>query len=233
MSDNTDMGSVTEQIMADASRELALDSTEYPQAVRDAGSDAKQAIGDVLAVVRKTEAEFIDLGRKADLVPVAGLRRLRRELVTSAKELAAEADGRAARALDSLHEALVDAAQPQLDPSREALTRDELRVALGSARGDGAALKALNLAQGPNRELVACLASSYGWTLLESRGVSGVLLAETKATLRKAAAATAAENATTPREIMAGQAIKRVGKLAACRGGASAYLEQVLQRVAR
>jgi hypothetical protein len=214
-------------VLTGASNELALGSPDLPQSVRDAHSDYRTAISDVISAGRQAERDLTELHEKRDLIPVQGLNRLRQEAVSEAQERAAEADRRAERALERLKTELTAAALPTLDPAREALARDELLVALGDARENRAVARALDIAKSGSTEAVAALFSSYGTATLKARGVADPERA--LAPVRTVAASVAAERGKTMRELIAGAAVTRVGKLAAARGSAGLYVRHAVR----
>jgi hypothetical protein len=233
MNDDPNLAAVAEEIFSRVSSEASLNSPELGQAVADAWSDARQAIGDPLAVARQLGSDVAELDRKRDLLPDAGWRRLRSEAISQARALGDEADRRAGRAIEALQGELVAAAQPTLDPSREVLARGELEVALGGLTGNLAASRAIELAHTGSRELVAVLGSSFGMTLLQSHGLEGRALTDALASVRQVAAGVAAEHGASVRETLAGKALEKVGGLGAAKGASGTALLFAIDRANR
>jgi hypothetical protein len=222
------MAELAENVISDVTRELALTSDALPQQVRDAHDDYTTAIGDIISTGRQLKTDLDELEAKRDLIPQNGADRLRLEAKNDAGRKYQEADRRAEQSLDRLRDSLLDAALPKLDPKREQLARDELQVALGNAQGPGAAGAAATLATHGSREAVAALFSPFGRTLLASRGVKGPELNRLFDDLRRIAATAAIEHATTPGEILAGRALRKVNALGAARGAAGSYVRRNL-----
>jgi hypothetical protein len=215
------LADLAEQVLNDASRELALGSADMTQGVRDAAGDYRSAVSDVLAAGRQAAADLRELGQKRDLLPAQGAERLRNEAIAEASERSADADRRAARAYAKLEAELQAAALPKLNPAREQLARDELREALGDAQGARAITQALDVVRGGSYEAAAALFTTYGSTLLKARGVANP--EADLAPVRKVAAAEATSRGKTPGELIAGAAYGRLGKLGAARGAAGSY----------
>jgi hypothetical protein len=230
---DTDFGELAENVYSKVSSELALSAPELGQAVHDAAGDFRAAFTDQIAVGRKLEGDVAELRKKRDLLPAAGYRRLRGEAISAAAQFSAQADKSAAAAIESLRERLTDAAQPRLDPAREGLARQETTLALGEAKGDHAAGRAITIAQSGSREAVAALNSPFGETLLQSHGVSGRTLTETRAAIRKLAARMALEKSANVEEILAAKVLERVDSLGAVRGAASSYVIGAIEKARR
>jgi histone H3/H4 len=228
--DVPDAGTVALDVLGAATRELALEHSEMPQAVRDSARDFRDAVTDTLATAGQLDADTAELRSKRDLLPAQGFQRLQREAVAEAHERYADADQRAQRALDEIRAALTDAAIPTLDPARETLAREELTMLAGTAEGPKLAERLVMLAFSGNREIVAVLLrTSFGRALLETRGVTGRDYDETVDGLRSVAAATAVQHGTTARELTAGAALERLAKLGAARGAAGSRLLESIQ----
>ena len=179
---------------------------------------------------RQLDADVTELHTKRDLLPPEGWQRLRREAVAEARERATAGDRAAERALDALKAALTAAALPQVDVQREQLARDELRLALEGGAPVG---RVADIAGRGSREAVAVLFSGYGRTLLEARGLTGRDLEDALATARTVAANAAIDRATTPREILAGAALRALGKLGAAKGAAGVAFLQLADQAER
>lgn len=231
--DETDFAELAESVLAKTTRELALSAPELGQGVHDAASDFRAAFSDVIASGRKLEGDVGELRKKRDLLPIAGYQRLKSEAINSAASFSAEADRRAAAAIETLRERLIDVAQPKVEPGREALARQELALALGEAQGNQAVGRAVILAQSGSREAVGVLGGPFGRTLLESRGVSGRDLAEAFSTIRKVAAHSAAAKSANVEEILAAKSLERVDALGACRGAAGSFVYNAIEKAKR
>lgn len=221
--DVPEMDLLAENLLTSSMRELAIKTSDMPQAVRDAASDFEAAIGDVLGAGRQAARDLAELRSKKDLIPGPGFERLRQEAIAEAQARSSEADRRAERAIGTLKQELISAALPRLEPSREALARQELALALGEAQGDQAVSRAITLAQNGSAEAIAALTgTSFGRTLLSARGVSRV--DEELARVRLVAAGSAVKRAHSQREVMAGAALERLGTLGAVKGAAGLYV---------
>ena len=113
------------------------------------------------------------------------------------------------------------------------MARQELALALGEATGDGAASRAILLAQSGSRECVAALNSPFGETLLQARGLTGRTLTETREAVRKIAAHSAAEESADVGEILAGKVLARVDALGAAKGAAGSYVYNAIEKAKR
>jgi hypothetical protein len=233
MTDEFDNAEFAENHAANTLRELALSSPQLGQAVNDNARDIRAAIADAVAIPRKLEADIAELNKKRDLLPVAGAKRLRGELIAGAVARGKEVDRTIATTIEATRENLVTGALPRVAQDREALARDELRVAFGNSTGDAAAATAIALAQSGNREIVAALSTSFGRTLLESRGLAGRDLAETFATMRKVAAASALKHSTDVGEVLAAKALQKLDALGAARGAAGMALHRAIEKARR
>jgi hypothetical protein len=233
---NDDLAQLAElgpRLVDEAIGTYGLSSSDLGQDVNDRAHDVREAVHDQVAIGRKISHEDAELRAKHDLLPSAGYRRLRGELVAMGRSLNEEADRRIGRSLDALEDSLVEAAQPRFDPGREMLARQEIALALGQAEGDHAAGLVSQLALNGSRELVAVLGTSFGQTLLMAHGVTGRTLEETLKGVRQIAARTAAERGETPREIMAGRALDEVGKLGAAKGASGAFTLRMIEEATR
>jgi hypothetical protein len=217
-----DTAQIARDVLTGATQDLGLKAQDMASPVREAAGDYAQAIGDVLGAVDQLADDLAELDAKADLLPAQGVRRLRRESVEEAQRVYMEADRRAGRALDAIHDALTDAALPKAPAvEREALARGELDMALS---GPGAMVeKVADIAAHGSREVVATLLSSYGRTALKARGMNGAELDEALQTARTLAAHAGLDYGLEPGEILASMALKKLPRLAAARGASGAH----------
>jgi hypothetical protein len=220
---------LAEQLYASTVKELGLGSDLYSPAVHDAAADYKAAVDETVAAGRQLEADAAELYSKRDLIPEACYRRLQREMIAEAEERASGADLRTGAALERLRAAIDQDALPRLDPSREALARQELSLAVGEAQGSAAMSRVVTLAERGSREAAAALFSQFGSSLLEARGLTGRDHAEALQAARDVAAGVAAERGETATEILAGQARQSVGKLGAVKSAAGSYTLRVIE----
>lgn len=223
----TDVSVIAENLLDQATSELALRDRDHPQGVRDAAGDFAAAIGDTIAAGRQLQADLRELRAKADLMPEHGALRLRAEAIEAAKATAADADNRAKRALESLEEALTDAALPRFDPARETLARQELGLALGNATPANMAGVLNSVILHGSREAAAAIFTGFGKTLIGSRGLDPRQLDEALKSARKMAAETAADRGETTRELIASKALAGLGKLGAVRAAAGSSTRKI------
>jgi len=215
-------------VLADATRDLALQTSDMPQAVRDSSSDYGQAIRDVLAATQQLNDDLGELEGQRDLLPAEGLRRLRREAVDEAQRGYMDAIRRAERSYEAVKDALTDAALPKVNAERESLAREELAVALS---GQGSMVQKISdLAATGSREAVAALLSPYGRTLLKSKGLAGTDLDEALGIARTQAAYHAPATALEASEILAGMALAKLPRLGAAIGASSSVALRALRK---
>lgn len=226
-----DSAEVAAQIFEATSRELGFGAHVFPPTVRDAHDDARQALADEIAAVRQLEADLAELDGKRDLLPAAGYQRLRGEAVAQADVSVHTARQRGMQALARLKDELRAAAVPKVDPQRETLARDELKMLLAEAPPAEVRARALRIARRGSRDATAALLSPYGRGLLETKGLSGRSLDDAMDALTKMVAASAAERAgSTVEEIVASRAYESVDRLAAAIGNAGNSVRRLTRR---
>jgi hypothetical protein len=217
-------------IIRDTAAAIGGTST-YSPGVADALGDLSLAIGDVLVAGDQAAADLAELQAKADLLPAHGFNRLKGEVVAEAEKLSAEALGRAEAAEARLRGALMNDALPTLDPAREALAREELKMAFDGADGKTILSRVSAIAQGGSREAVAVLLrTGYGQTLLASRGAAGREFTEAMSHARTVAAAMAAEKGENERQRAAGRALGQLGKLGGARTAARMHVRHIIEQ---
>lgn len=225
-----DLREIAENVLKETTRELALGSEEHPQQVRDLARDYGAAVTEVLDAGDQLKRDLSELREKRDLLPSQGWERLHGQALKEAQERHTSADHRAGKILEQLRDALVDAAQPVLDPAREQLARQELALLIGDAERGNAAQRLIKLANSANREALAvALGTSFGQTLLQTRGLKGREYADVIKSARAVSAGRAVEHGTTMREKLAGSALPRIGGLGAARGAAGSYYLNVVR----
>lgn len=229
----SDLAAVTRRVLAEQSAAYDQAGTTLPEGVHDAVSDFRAAIDDQLGAADQLAQDTAELQGRRDLLPNAGYQRLRRDAHAEAQQTVLGADRRASDALDRLRLALTDASQPEVKPGRESLARQELALAIGDASGQEAASRALQVAEHGSREAAAVLGSSFGGTLLQSRGLTGQSFTDTISGVRAVVAKVAAKSGGTPRELLAGKLLGAVDGLGAARGASGAYFAQVADHTSR
>lgn len=193
--------------------------SDAPPAVADHFADAESGVRDALAVAQNTHQKLAELDSQADLVPHAGLVRLRAEAREAAETLGQVAQRRYENAVAAAESALIDSAQPKLaSDTREALARQELELALGDASGPEVAGRILGLAKSGSPEVQAILATPYARTALIARRAEGV--DKTLAAARRVVAV----SSTSPEALKAQAGL---AKLDALKGAASAAIQAV------
>lgn len=230
MTDEFDNAEFAERHYAQTSRELGLSAPELGELVHDVARDIGAAVSDAVTAPRNLDATMAKLRGQRHMIPRAGYELERQKAIDNATALSAQADRQLAAAIEVGREALIARAQPRLAQNREALARQELTLSLGEATGDGAASRAILLAQSGSRECVAALNSPFGETLLQARGVTGQTFTETRSAVRKLAARAALEKGEDPGEIMAARALERLDALGACRGAAGMALHRSIEK---
>jgi hypothetical protein len=189
------------------------------QRSRDALDDVSASIKDRAESLRQLDRDLAELNSKRDLIPRQGFERLESEARAEAQRRSDEAGARFDRAHKELKEALIDDALPVYDSGREGMARQELALVIGDAQGTAARKRALDLVQSGSSEATAILLrTSFGRTLLESRGVKGRDLQEFFTSARTIAAGLAAERGQTDRERAARAALSQVAGLGAAKG---------------
>lgn len=227
---DADLRDLAANVLDETSRELALDSSDQSQQVRDLGRDYRQAVGEILEAGDQLGRDLAELGKKRDLLPAEGYKRLRTEAMTEAEQRHRQADKRAGKLLEQLREQLISDALPKLDPKREALARDELALLIGDAQGNGVAQRLVDLAHTGSREALAvAVGTTFGRSLLETRGLKGRAYVDAIKSVRLVAAANATTKSTSPREIIASATLRSLGGLGAARGAAGGYVLNVLR----
>lgn len=204
----------------------ALTSADLPAGVTTAYVDYALMIKNANEAGDGFVSRMAELNAKRDLIPPAGYGRLRSEALQEAKADSDRHYRTAQETLVRLKEELITAATPKLDPTREALARQELATALGAGSGTPME-RAMRVAQHGSHECAAALFSDYGRTLLGTI-MDGRDLAETMAVARTAAASVAMERGVTPTERAAGAALQHVDGLAAAIGASGTYVNSVL-----
>lgn len=206
---NTDFASMANTYLAEAN----LGEQGIPPQVRDAVNDAKSAVQDVLAVTEQVTSDLQDLDAKKDLVPLSGLKRLRREATKDAETKLHQAQRRFDQSHKAAESALIDAAQPTLGGSdRELLARDSIRTAIGDATGPEFKARLLGLTEsGADPEALAAVNTNWFRSFAISRKVEGV--DKITATVKKVAAQTALERDGSESEQIAGAALRKLGGL--------------------
>jgi soluble cytochrome b562 len=207
-----------ERLFEEVSAKYGLSRSDMSAAVRAAVDDARQAVSDAAQAVRQKRRDHAELDAKADLLPQAGLQRLRAEIDAEEKSLIDSATHRGQRALKELEAALVDAALPKPDKAREALARQELALIVGD--GNGVNERVLSVAQSGSRDAQAALLhGSFGRSLLEARGLSGRSLVEALDAARSIVARSTANRAdATASEMGASRALEGIAGLGAAVG---------------
>lgn len=218
------LGATATKLLKEEGSALKLKSDELPGDVRDAFADYSTAVVDLVGAGRQLEADRAELAARHDLIPHQGYRRLTAKATDDARTKLAESGRAADKAYKRLEATLADAAMPKLSESREALARDEARVALD---GQDLEVAALDLATNGTREAVGALTSPWGSTYLQSRGVKNLegLLGE----VRRLAGAVASERGETARERVAGSALAKLRGLGAAGGTARAYVHHLTE----
>ena len=108
--------------------------------------------------------------RDDDVMNPAGRERLIREAIAKGKSEVRKYQSAADAAVLVIKANLQEGALPRVDPAREAMLREELRMRVEASPDPVAEM--FVLAQDPDSELAACAASSYGESLLRAKGVS-------------------------------------------------------------
>jgi hypothetical protein len=191
---------------------------EVPQEVLDAVQDFTSAWTDTIAVGRAFQAELDEIAARRDLIPAAGVARLRNEARESALSKTRELDHEGRRAYERLRVELENAALPRFNPAREQLARDEAMLALSAGSPADLALNGTD-------EAIAALLSPWGKTALRARGVRDVdrVLAD----VRRTAVARAVDRGETP----AARLLKtNHRKLSAVMGSAAHQTKQLARR---
>jgi hypothetical protein len=215
------MTALAARVYAEAKAEMGFNQrSDWPAEVMAAAADDADALTDRIGAVRQLAADLADLNSKRDLLPGPGWQRLRTEALEEARRRSEDAAHRSKRAQQALAEALTTAALPKLDKSREALARQELALLLGTGNPHH---NVLRIAQRGSRDATAVLVStSFGESLLESRGLQGRELKDALTNTRTIVSRSAAQRPeATPDEIRASAALNKLPKLAAAVATAS------------
>jgi hypothetical protein len=192
-------------------------------AARAAHDDYARAIRNMVEAGDSFKALQADMAERGHRMPRSGVEhelRVGREKAESDRLVAS---AHAKRSLAALKNELESSALPKIDPSREALARQELAVALSA--GDPA-VEALRVAATGSEAAAVLVGSSYGETLLRSKGVGDParVIAEARAT----ATAAAPTNGATVRQVESGKVLRRIGRLAAAQPAAWSALSEAL-----
>jgi hypothetical protein len=203
-------------------RELAAQGHVTPQVV-----EAYEEYSSAIRSHKQAADEYVairdELQSRANQIPAQGLRELQTRARANFESASREYDHQSKRAFAKYEAALTDQAVPKIIPGREDAGRRELDVVLSQGNVEG---NVARLASSGSSEAFAVLVnSSYGKTVLESKGADADrLIAEAK-TMR---ANVAAENGATPREIVAGKLLQSSGRLAAAQGSIGSSARSVI-----
>jgi hypothetical protein len=210
-----------------------MQGANFSVEVADAARDFEQYAMDNLAAAGQQDRDAAELESRKLYMPHEGRAELLNQSCAEAEQRGRNNDAGAERAWSAIEAGLIQQAlpSPPRDPGAQSLVRQELQVALDGATGPEFAARMVRIASGPNRDMAAVLLnSSYGLTLAESRGLTGRAQAEAFTAARRAAAAAALQHGTGVGELVAGAALKKIGRLAACRSISGSILSQSVSR---
>lgn len=228
MSDTTtDLGEVAGTIIAER-KDSYLDK-DLPAEVHERFADFVVGVSGQLGAAAQLESDLRDLNAKADLVPAHGLARLRNEATGQATAAHERGVRQAQEAAAGIRAALAEAALPTLKPEREAPARQELALLLGNASGPRAQKAVTAIVQNASPEVIACLLSPFGKSLLATRGVSGRDYDETIGYAKTLTVKLAATKGETARERKAAALHEQVAQLEAAIGGAGTHFQTKLR----
>ena len=208
-------------------RQLAAQGHVTPQV-----AEAFEEYSAAIIAHKRASDEYVaihdELQSRANQMPSEGLREFQQRARQNFESASRELTRRSRMAFAKYQAALTAQAVPRINPAREDAGRRELDVVLGSGNVEAAVAR---LAASGSAEAFAVLVnSSYGKTVLESKGADAdSLIAEAKTTR----ASGAAENGSTPREIVAGKLLKTAGRLAGAQGSIASSARSVLNGEAR